>query len=84
MAIPDNRSPLELFEAVLRKLHKQYRRDELEQLCASCDHDISIPQVTKNSVFLGNHFVKSLIRKFKRSPDICYGEPSKIKKSFKN
>ena len=80
LATPDNRSPLQLFEAVLKKLHKQYRHDEIDQLCASCNYDITIPQVTKNHVFLGNHFIKSLIRKFKRSPDISYGQPDRIKK----
>ena len=31
-------------------------------------------------MFLGNHFIKALITKFKRSPEICYGNQSKIKK----
>ena len=80
VANPDTRTPLELFEAILRKLHGQYQHDELTQLCRSCDHDISMPQLTANDVFLGNHFVKALITKFKRSQDICFGNEDKIKK----
>ena len=80
LAKQDNRRPLELFESIIKKLHKTYRYDEVELLCSSCDHDITIPQVTKNSVFLGNNFIKSLLKKFKRSPEISYGNPDKVTK----
>ena len=83
LAEPDTRSPLELFEAVLRKLHGQYQRDELEQLCRSCEYDVSMPQITKDKIFLGNHFIKALISKFKRTSEICYGKENKIKKVLK-
>ena len=31
-------------------------------------------------MFLGNSFIKALIRKFKRTPELSYGQPEKIQK----
>ena len=80
LAKPDTRTPLQSFEAILKKLHKVYKRDEIKQFCASCNYDIAIPQTTSNQVFLGSSFIKALIRKFKRIPEFSYGQPDKNQK----
>ena len=43
---------------------------------------MSVPTITKNGVFLGIPFIKALIKKYKRSPTLCYGIEAKIKKVF--
>ena len=40
--------------------------------------DLAIPQITASHVFLGNEFIRSLIKKYKRCPELTYGDPEKI------
>ena len=62
LASKDNRTPLQLFESILKKLHQTYRKDEVDLLCHSCNMDLAIPQISANHVFLGNNFIRSLIK----------------------
>ena len=80
MASTDNRTPIQLFESILKKLHQTYRKDEIDLLCHSCNMDLTIPQITASHVFLGNEFVRNLIKKYKRTPELTYGDPKKISK----
>ena len=77
---PDKRTPFQLFESVICKLHQKYNNSEYELLCRSCNQDLAIPQMTNNGLFLGNEFIKLLIKKFKRSPELSYGNTGKISK----
>ena len=77
-ASPDQRSQFELFESILRMLHQQYTVPEYELLCKSCNYDLSVPQISENGVFMGNNFVKSLMKKYKRSQELCYNNNEKI------
>ena len=80
LAKSDSRTPYEIFESILKKLHQQYTSQEYELLCKSCNHDLSIPQVTENGIFIGSTFIKSLMKKYKRSSELCYGNSKKITK----
>ena len=83
-ATKDNRTPIQIFEAILKKLHQTYNHEELKLLCQSCNYDLAVPQFTKEHVYLGNAFIKSLIKKFKRDKTLTYGEPGKIEQILKN
>ena len=82
LANEDKRSPFQIFASIIQKLHQKYSPEEVDLLCKSCHQDLSVPQISKNGVFLGVPFIKALIKKYKRSPNLCYGNEAKIKKVF--
>ena len=51
LASRDNRTPIQLFESILKKLHQTYKKDEVDLLCHSCNMDFAIPQITASHVF---------------------------------
>ena len=70
---PDQRSQFEVFESILKKLHQKYSREEYELLCKSCNMDLAVPQISSNGVYLGNNFIRLLMKKYKRNNELSYG-----------
>ena len=75
---PDQRSQFEVFESILKKLHQKYSREEYELLCKSCNMDLAVPQISSNGVYLGNNFIRLLMKKYKRNNELSYGNDHKI------
>ena len=79
----DTRTDFEIFKDCLEIIHKRFEPKHYQSLCRQCKYDIAADPFSKNGVFLGEDYVKKLMKLYKRSYPLSFGDKTKLQDMLK-
>ena len=82
LATPDQRTDLQKLKAIMRKLHCIFTPKEMKFYSNEVQRDLYIPETTSNNVFRGSNFIKALIKHYKQTYKLTYGDENAIKQTL--
>ena len=82
LATPDHRTDLQKFRAIMRKLHCIFSPQEMKFYSNEVQRGLYVPETTSNNVLRSSKFIKFLIKHYKQTNKLTYGEENAIKQTL--